>query len=194
MHEELSAARHDFFSHAGGKVDEFNNRMSKVVTLPPSKQAKEKDSDSADDMSVVSDASDPTELFHRDIGVQTSPSLSRNQSSTSLQDLDPKATTPMVHQEARLSSITSSIRDLRFSRDMSGNKEKDVGAQLDAFSKYLNDLTFASPYHKYQSNFPTWNNSNSTSTDDDMDKFKNEIRGMKGAMLSTRNFPRSGGA
>jgi hypothetical protein len=193
MHEELSAARHDFFSHAGGKVDELNSKISTFVTVPPSPQVKDKGNDNADNVSVASDASDPTELFHRDIGVQTSPSLSRNQSSASLNDLDAKAINPMAHQEARISSITASIRDLRFSMDMSGNKEKDVSAQLDAFSKYLNDLMFASPYHKYQSNFPTWNNSNTPSTDDDMDKFKNEIRSMKGAMLSTRNFPRSGG-
>jgi hypothetical protein len=195
MHVQLSEARHDFFTHAGTKVDELNGRLSKVVTVPPGKSStKAKDSEVPDNASVTSEASDPTELFHRDIGVQTSPPLSRNHSSWSLSESDPtNSTEALARQESRIGSITSTLRDIRFTVDYTGNKEKDVSAQVDAFTKYLNELMDSSPYYKYQNNFPTWNNASSaTATTDEFDKFKNEIRSMKGAMLSTRNFPRGG--
>jgi hypothetical protein len=194
MHQTLSEARHDFFTHAGTKVDEMNGRMSKFVTIPATKAlVKKKDAEDDDNASVASDASDPTELFHRDIGVQTSPSLSRNQSSWSLSDTDPSTSESLAHQEARIGSITSILRDIRFSRDSSGNKEKEVSAQIDAYTKYLGDLMYSTPPYKYQNSFPTWNStSTAINSNDEIDKFKNEIRSMKGAMLSTRNFPRGG--
>jgi hypothetical protein len=195
MHDQLSEARHDFFTHAGTKVDELNGRLSKVVTVPPAKSStKTKETEVADNASVTSEASDPTELFHRDIGVQTSPPLSRNQSSWSLSESDPtNSSEALARQESRLGSITSTLRDIRFTVDYTSNKEKDVSAQVDAFTKYLNELMDSSPYYKYQSNFPTWNNKDSTTTTtDEFEKFKTEIRSMKGAMLSTRNFPRGG--
>jgi hypothetical protein len=194
MHDTLTEARHDFFTHASTKVDEMNDHISKFVTIPTGNApSKKKDTETDDNVSVTSEASDPTELFHRDIGVQTSPSLSRNQSTWSLSDADPSISDVLTHQEARIASITTVLRDLQFSRDSSGNKEKDVSVQIDTFTKYLSDLMYSTPYYKYQSNFPTWNSAaNTNASNDEVDKFKNEIRGMKGALLSTRNFPRGG--
>jgi hypothetical protein len=192
MHESLSEARHEFFTHTGSKLDELNGRLSKVVTIPPEKTlAKGKEATVADDVSDISEASDPTELFHRDIGVQTSPSLSRKGSSASLSDTDvSNAKNALAKQESKLASITKSLTILRMLHESIVFEEQDASTQIDTFTKYLNDLMYSSPYQQYQGTFPTWGNTNAS--DDELDKFKNEIRSMKGAMLSTRNFPRGG--
>jgi hypothetical protein len=195
MHEELSAARHDFFGHTQEKMDDLNGRLAKLTTVPLATKSIYVKDDDKSDAGSESDASDPTELFHRDIGVQTSPPISRNQSSWSLEEMDHSSSTALLaSQEAKIASITSSLRDLKFSNDIAANEERKLAAEIDAFDKYLNELSLSSPYYKYQSAFPTWGSQQPTppSAQDEIEKFKSEIRSMKGALLSTRNFPRTG--
>jgi hypothetical protein len=78
MAASLTDARHDFATHGQSKIDELNERLSKIVSkIPEPKSA----TDAADFDDVESVASDPTELFHRDIGTQTSPPVTPAPSS-----------------------------------------------------------------------------------------------------------------
>ncbi|KAF2668316.1 hypothetical protein BT63DRAFT_425639 [Microthyrium microscopicum] len=192
MHQELSEARHEFFGHASSKLDDLTEKLSKVTTLPPkNKPHDDKDANGSDNESDGSDG-DPTELFHRDIGVQTSPSLSRPQSSWSIADSqEGTAPDPLSLQTSRIASLASQIRNLEQSRTASGGKEKDISDQLGTFSTYLNELMYSSPYYSYKNTVPTWNNTSSTPSDE-FDRLRQEIRSMKGVMLSARNFPRRG--
>ena len=164
-----------------------------VSTVPASKTA-EKDykAEDADDASESSEDSDPTELFHRDIGIQTSPLLSRQGSSSSLAESHQAASDPLTAQTQRVSSLMSQIQDLTQSRSTSGTKEKDISDQLNSFSSYLNELLYVSPYYSYKSTVPSWSNVANTPANDEFEKFRQEIRTMKGVMLSARNFPRGG--
>lgn len=78
MSASLTESRHDFATHSNSKIDELNDRLSKLVSKIPEARKQATDSDSDD---VESITSDPTELFHRDMGTQTSPPLSPRPSS-----------------------------------------------------------------------------------------------------------------
>ena len=188
MHEALSEARHDLFGHSAAKVADLNTRLLGVVTTVPALKGK-KVVDNTDNVSVSSEESDPTELFHRDIGVQTSPPQSRRGSLSSSDSLSSPADV-LATQENRLKALSMHVRDLEQSRASIGSKEQDVNAQLTSFSQYLNEMMYTSPYYGYKASAPAWS---TTGVQDEFDKFKAEIRSVKGVMLSTRNFPRSAG-
>jgi hypothetical protein len=193
MHKELSASRHDFFTHSSSKLNEFNEKLSRIVSTPSKKTTgKDKSQEVEENIMDSDEDEDPTELFHRDIGVQTSPPLSRQHSTWSLADSHSSSPDALSAQASRLASLSNSIREITQSRTASGGKEKDILDQLDSFSAYLNELTYSSPYYSYKNSVPTWNNIASTSANDEFDRFRQEIRSMKGVMLSTRNFPRGG--
>jgi uncharacterized phage infection (PIP) family protein YhgE len=193
MHEELGNSRHDFFSHTSEKLGSLSEKLSKLVSsVPAAKSGATEKAGYADNASETSVDSDPTELFHRDIGVQTSPPQSRRHS---LSNADSKETTTdaLSKQTSRLASLSSQIRQLETSRNAIGGNEKEINDQLDSFSTYLNELMYSSPYYSYKNYTPSWSSSTAPATNDEFDKFRQEVRSMKGLMLSARNFPRGGG-
>jgi len=123
MQAQLSESRHELLAHSTTQLDVFNSRLSDIVsTIPPSRPGTATLNDEHPD--DASDDSDPTELFHRDFGTQTSPSISRRNSSseestTSLPDAAAK-------QETQIKSIVSHIKDLSTSSDSSNNYEDEV--------------------------------------------------------------------
>lgn len=184
MHQELTDSRHDFFSHTSEQLSDLTSRLRRVVSAAP---LKERDSEPRDDASVSSDDSDPTELFHRDIATQTTPSLSRSPSIHSVSDLP--VSTVDLHAN-RLSNMASQIRSLDSSR--TDTEPDEMQEQLSALSSYLNEMMYASPYYGFKNSAPpTWQPPGTPTKMDEFDRFKAEIRSMKGVMLSTRNFPRS---
>jgi hypothetical protein len=189
----LSESRHEFLTHATAQLEDFNARLSLLVsTTPPSRPTTSsgvpgKDTDHPDDISDISDDSDPTELFHRDIGTQTSPPLSRRASSSDLSDLG-NASDVLSGHENRLKIMSSHLNDLQTSNSSITEKEDHVNKQLSTLTSYLNDLTYSSPYYRYGG----WGSDLTANKDDEIEKLKTEIRGVKGVLLSTRNFPRGG--
>ncbi|KAE9983638.1 hypothetical protein EG328_003054 [Venturia inaequalis] len=186
----LSESRHEFLGHTKTQVERLNFRLSTMVSkAPPSRPATSSGLDQADDKSETSDE-DPTELFHRDFGTQTSPSLSRRASSSELSDLRPADV--VSGHENRLKIMASHLRDLQQSNSSIEEKEDNVTKQLTSLTSYLNDLTYSSPYYRYGGgNYGGWSGTDTSGNkDDEIDKFKTEIRGVKGVLLSTRNFPR----
>jgi hypothetical protein len=188
MHEALSESRHDLFVHASSKIEDLNTRLGGMITKIPASKTNDKLPADADNLSVSSDDSDPTELFHRDIGVQTSPQQSRRGSQSSAADSLDTPADPITTHENRLKSLSMHIRDLKQSRAINTGTEQDVRAELTSFSAYLNDLLYPSPYYGYRGSTPSWSR---TTPQDEFDRFKAEIRSTKGALLSTRNFPKT---
>jgi hypothetical protein len=187
----LSESRHEFLGHTKSQVEDFNNRLSTMVSkAPPSRPTTSSGpNEHSDDKSDMSEDEDPTELFHRDFGTQTSPPLSRSASSSDLSDL--ASSDPVSGHEQRLKIMASHLKDLQHSNSSITEKEDDVNKQLTSLTSYLNDLTYSSPYYRYGG----WSGTDATGNkDDEIDKFKTEIRGVKGVLLSTRNFPRGAGA
>ncbi|KAL9599817.1 MAG: hypothetical protein Q9219_003603 [cf. Caloplaca sp. 3 TL-2023] len=183
----LTSARHSLFDTAQTNIDILNDKLEKNVSKVPKgdneqeREVEEVNSDDAD--------SDTTEdlapLFNRTVGTQTSSPPSTPSTS------DPTLTTPppqnaISTHEHSLNALYSSLSSLLEPTSTKSTHQpslKNISSQIADLKRYLESL--ASSRHHYPS-------STSTSTiakDDAVNKFKADIRGVKGVLLSARNFP-----
>jgi len=194
MKDNLNDARHDFFSHTQTHLDELNTKLASMVTSDPTSHPSTKhkgDEAAADTASeAATEDSDPTELYHRDFGTQTSPSLSRRASSAaSLPSLSATSSKPpsdvVTGHENRLRIMVSHLQELVESSSRSSNTAAELQTQTGELSQYLNEFRYSSPYYggSGTAGYP------SSRASDGIEAFKAEIRGVKGVLLSARNFP-----
>ncbi|KAM3084353.1 hypothetical protein ACMFMG_001541 [Clarireedia jacksonii] len=153
------------------------------------------------DSDAESQTSDPTELFHRDIGVQTSlPSTpivhSPVSQSWALSNMNSNtgAQTTTQQQTGRLATLKSRLRSLL---DDSRNEEssaQELNTRTDLLKEYLQGLAYTAPTFGYgMGGFSNGGRGdNGKDKEDEISKVKREIRGVKGVLLSARSFP--GGA
>jgi hypothetical protein len=197
MEASLTQSRHELLTHTSEQLESFNTRMTKMVSTVPQTNSlvlkSENTRGHADNDSDTTSDSDPTELFHRDFGTQTSPALSRRASSS--EDSSPDTPTDVTTgHESRLKIMASHLKDLETSGQSNLQKEDDISKQLSALTSYLNEMQFSSPYYRYGNPSYSWSTPATAATgvskDDEIEKLKAEIRSVKGVLLSTRNFPR----
>ncbi|KAK6385755.1 hypothetical protein LTS17_001327 [Exophiala oligosperma] len=197
----------------------LESTVSHVPYIPPlgssstSKQLKSSSDDDPPISDTSSDDSDPTELFHRDIATQTSPGRSRSSSSVSLTtsrqfgmtSSSSAAQDPTGSQSARLRSLHSTLSSLVSSTDsrFAQQRLKDTTAELQGVLDSMNNT-----YNPFQTDFgSSYTGSGSgagagagstlednkvkhkKASDNEAQKFRAEIRSLKGALLSSRNFP-----
>ena len=162
--------------------------------------------------------SDPSELFHRDIATQTSPKQSRAgslSSSTSFNLHRDGATNHMATQSTRLSTIHTCLSSFLFS--LSSQTDSDTShpfpsstaslqSALSDLESYLETLQYnshsaidyASIYAGYESGEvarrPNTKTKKAGAPEEEAEKFKAEIKAIKGALLSSKTFPRGGSA
>ncbi|KAK5004134.1 hypothetical protein LTR28_009303 [Elasticomyces elasticus] len=180
----LAEARSEFAQHTAEKLEAFNGRLEGLVSTIPSKVKHIDFQDTADTDSL---ASDPTELFSRDIGVQTTPSLSPSRRPSSAAST-PLPTDPVTAQTTRLSIIHSHLAELVTDRNQNSESSQDLFSTMKDLEHYLDTLIYA----RYTSNdFSTSGDAlaKSNSGRDAADALKDEIRGVKGVLLSARTFP-----
>lgn len=122
MVQNLSDSRHDFAQHTHEQLKELNERLGKAVSVDPANNTK-KITDVADDVSEAD--SDPTELYHRDYGTQTTPNLSRRPSVTS-DDPQPIVTA----HETRLKIIKSHLQELESNRTGSSTSRDSLKTKV----------------------------------------------------------------
>jgi hypothetical protein len=229
MIRTLTEARHELAETAVGNLHKLNEKLEQNVSTIPLQISKNdsnvKHEFSDEEGETESIASDPTELFHRDIATQTSPDLQDNntsprwtQGNSSDEEKDEK-NTPLKAVTAhltRLNVITSHLREFVADDKRSNVGEDAVRERLSELHNYLDGLTYSAP--SYMNNGAIYNSiytpgtesnhsrSGSTGTggraagttgqkgsgeEDAIATFKAEIRGVKGALLSARNFPSS---
>ena len=169
--------------------------------------------DGENDDEASSIDSDPTELFHRDFATQTSPHLlSRADSLSSSTSLSPHAADaadPTARQSSRLSSLHESLTSLLDSTRITSSSTSDPPAVTNAHEHlkdtvsdlqvYLDTLQFSNnvSYPNYDNFYPGTEPKSTSSTskksgssgDVQAEAFKAGIRSLKGALLSSRNFP-----
>lgn len=152
--------------------------------------------------SETSSVSDPTELFHVDVGTQTSPVLSRPLSpSNGMLATSTDGLAALSHQETRLKDLHSYLSDVVEVTDEVGDADAAVADSVRELSTYLDSLIDSSLYygssHVYGGllgGSGSLNRGQSTTRSDDaVTTIKAEIRGIKGVLLSARNFPALGG-
>ena len=177
MLESLTSARHDLFSITQKNLDDMLDKLENNVSTIPSGPLKEIVGDE-DDTSSDETIEDPAQLFNRTIGTQTSP-LGSTTPASSDTSLAP-ATTLASLQERTLESLHTSLSALIPSDKESSNNDK-ARDQIYLLRNYLDRLQ----YPMLQA--PGL----AESKEDAVNKFKTEIRSMKGALLNAKNFPSS---
>ncbi|KAI9688276.1 MAG: hypothetical protein M1820_010304 [Bogoriella megaspora] len=193
MTANLTEARHDFATHTQTHVQELNSQMSKIVSTVPT-GPKTQPQDSADNYSEISGAdSDPTELYHRDFGTQTSPNLSRRESMAEVNhasDASEPGAVAESHQR-RLEIMRSHISELLDDGTREDSTVEDGKMRVKELSQYLDSLTYPTldyANYNYDGMYSVGQASNKKK-DDAIEAVKKEIRSVKGVLLSARNFP-----
>lgn len=220
LSDALTAARHDFAIHTATHLDELNRRLGERVSADPGPRSAttspilHKHSDGASD--AASDDSDPTELFHRDFGVQTSPKL------RAADDGDEAATATAAAlmtggadhddgdapedatsaQSARLMRLTALCAEHNDESSAEGDTAQETSTVLKVLREYLDEMVYAQDYHSEPLGVYGDSAANASAggrsgkggkTEDEIGRMKAEIRGFKGVLLSARNFPAGSG-
>lgn len=190
MTQNLAESRHEFASHAREHLDKLNERLLESASVDPATRQTKSASDVLDDISEAD--SDPTELFHRDFGTQTTPTLSRRDSKSS--DTTQNESIVKAH-ENRLKIITSHLRELQSTQSNDTASSDSLKTQLSDLQTYLGDMSYQNQYYSGSGGFygSTYGQpKTSDGKDDQMEVLKNDIRAVKGVFLSARNFPAGG--
>ncbi|KAK4133273.1 hypothetical protein BT67DRAFT_443177 [Trichocladium antarcticum] len=180
--------------------DTANQDLAKLVAklettvseLPPPKPSlTETDADNA------SHYDDPTELFHRDIGVQTSAPASPSLHYQQQQQQQPPAltpltstTTPLQHQTARLRTLTALTKSLTASVVTQTESYSDVKRVLDLLGDDLDKLEAAAHTTDFVggTGFGLYGAASRNEPDDEIRRAKENVRRVKGVLLSARSF------
>lgn len=190
MTENLADARHDFASHTQEQLQEFNKRLGEIVSTDPANKPKPVVAEPSDDISEAE--SDPTELFHRDFGTQTTPNLSRRPSLSAPPDTEPVVT----GHENRLNIIASHLRELEASRSNDTSSFDSLRTQVSDLQTYLGEMSYQNQYYTGMGGIYGSGTYGLPKTrdgkEDQVETLKADIRAVKGVLLNARNFPAGG--
>lgn len=183
MVDSLNEARSEYYDHVNRKLARLVEALEGAVSEVPYKNGKplrsqQRDRAMDDNESVTSD---PTELFHRDVGTQTSPppSISGNGTNGSEKPVDVQA-----HQ---LATISSSLRELTLIHTQKAESVADLRSALGEVRDQVDKLAY--PPAQDFTTFGGLTYGQSADPDDEFKKTKDAIRSAKGLFLSSRSFP-----
>ncbi|KAI5858289.1 hypothetical protein GGS23DRAFT_607688 [Durotheca rogersii] len=213
MVDALNDARGDYYAHVGERLGDLVERLEGAASEVPypagrpllllsrrrsSAEFSDATGDCYDEQSTFSD---PTELFHRDIGTQTSPVLRPADSaagagasaSASGRRRDSSASTRRTEisvdsQVRRLAAVRASLRELG---DMS-TRRAEASADLHGLLREIRDDVDAlgSGGPGAVADFSSlYGRGAVTDPDDEVKRAKDAIRSVKGMFLSARSFP-----
>lgn len=187
MLESQTSARLDFHATTASRLDSIVSRLeSTVSTVPPKKPSATTD--------VDSEADDPTELFHRDVGTQTA-NLDERTSPLAA----PKPLSPSSLQTDTLNSLTRTLSSIKDGIRTQSENLEDVKTLVDVFRDDLDAMVYggngSGPYDFSSGggavSFGFGSSAKKNEPDDEIKKVKDSVRRVKGALLSTRSFPAS---
>lgn len=197
MIENMTEARHDFATHSQSKLDEFNERLSKIVSVVPEPK-KDVATPDIDVSEVDSVTSDPTELYHRDMGTQTSPGPTRRSSELPVAALsaEPPKKDAEAHQTTGLGILKDHLSELLIGVDAQEVSNKERQESVNKLRHYLDTIMYGSPaIHQWATSEEAMGGKPTAKKkrEDGIEELKKEIRGVKGVLLSARRFPAAGG-
>ena len=179
----LTDSRLSLASTASSNLSKLISKLESVVSeLPPQQGALVQATPYQDE--EESDE-DPTELFHRDVGVQTSTPPTPRSTSPSRNSSGAGA---VAEQETRLRTLSSRISSLVEDSRSEGQETSDLTTAVAVLSEYLSGLAYVTPTYGYGVGGYSGLNQNNKE-DDEIGRVKASIRGVKGVLLSTRSFP-----
>ena len=194
MLERLNESRGELHDSVSQSLAAIVTKLEGTVSeIPPTATAANKKKAHAEDALDSDSDDDPSEMFHRDIGTQTTTP-------------PPAAASPSKDAsgaEAQTSQIKSLVSQLSSLRDDMRSQSDDLGdvkTLIDVFRDDLGVLTYRNYTDSAGSGYDYLARmQSSTSTgaagkaaenkDDEIRKARDNIRRIKGVLLSTRSFP-----
>jgi hypothetical protein len=186
MVDNLNEARSEYYDHVNKNLSQLVAKLEGAVSEVPYKNGKplkfqHHSRDIDDNESTISD---PTELFHRDVGTQTSPppSLVGSTSNTSNSNENP------VDVQARhLSAISASLRELTLMHTQKAESNADLRSAIGEIREQADKFLYP-PIQNF-SVYGGLGSGQSSGPDDEFKNTKDAIRSVKGLFLSSRSFP-----
>ncbi|KAH6640692.1 peroxisomal membrane anchor protein conserved region-domain-containing protein [Chaetomium tenue] len=189
MVHTLTEARISLHDTANQDLAKLVAKLETVVSeIPEPKPKDAKATEKHTDDDVVSSYDDPTELFHRDIGIQTSLPSSPNPQYAQQQQ---QKEAPTTHQSQRLARLTAALQSLNESVGEQTETLGDVHTVMDVLQQDVDKLNAAAATD-FVGNYSMYGGPNKNEPDDEIKRAKENIRRVKGALLSTRSFPAGG--
>jgi hypothetical protein len=179
MSAALSDSRHELAAAAQAHLDTLIGKLKPLVSEVP--QPVLAQGERYGDRDEDSDGGDPTEMFHRDIGVQTSPPPSRPSSPSQ----EPKISIAeaQAKKAANIGAILSEV-DLTIASELRESSNLQDG--IEDLKKYLDSLMYNPPTFSYGAGSAF---GAKRDEDDEIGRVKREIRAVKGVLLTARSFP-----
>lgn len=176
MVEKLTNARIDLHETTANRLDSILTQLENTVSVVPSYKS------SANTASEATESEDPSEMFHRDVGTQTSFPNSPSSSSPKGKD---EAQSKV--QADRLSKLAKSLKGLTDDFKKQSNESQDIKVLLDVFRDDLDNMT----YGHHAELFGNFDKRKKKDSEDEIRKVRDNIRRIKGVLLSARTFPTS---
>lgn len=206
MVSDRDDARADYHNHVGEKLGELVEKLEEVVTEVPYKDkdgkivlnsrgaATTEGSDREGHEDNESTFSDPTELFHRDFGTQTSTppestiAAAHNSPTTLAAEKAKESQNPIDKQASRLASLRASLGELNDMYTRRAEDSAELGATLRSIRDDVDGLALPpSGSYAYYSTDSARGGPNGA--DEEFRRTKDAIRSVKGMFLSARSFP-----
>ncbi|KAI1649468.1 peroxisomal membrane anchor protein conserved region-domain-containing protein [Daldinia loculata] len=183
----LNDARTDYYAHVSEKLGQLVEKLEDTASEVPYHNGKPLKSrldegSYADDESTFSD---PTELFHRDIGTQTSPVMMNQEFGSSTNSLADK---PIDSQARRLTALRASLREISDMHVRHAEGAADLNSLLREVRDEVDKIGLP-PMMDFSSIHGGLGYGRSTEPTDEVKKTKDAIRSIKGMFLSSRSFP-----
>jgi hypothetical protein len=192
MVDSLTEARISLYDTANDNLSRLVKKLEETVSeIPPSPARKTADLHAHGDDDVSSEYDDPTELFHRDIGVQTSlpPSPKPFDPYTSLAaGREEAGETAITKQARRLEELNASVKDVSQGFVSQTEDYEDIKTVLGVFKDDLSELSYPGYDFGGATSLYGYGGRNNE-PDDEIKKAKENIRRVKGVLLSARSFP-----
>jgi hypothetical protein len=179
MISSLTEARLSLAASAMQNLQKLVGRLEKLVSTVPDyslgKQIEKEKSKEEEE----SEEEDPTELFHRDVGIQTSPPRSPT--------LTPSAEPSTLEtQTSRLTGLSQSLKSLITSSNSEGENTTELETTIGYVKEVLEGMTYVQPTTYGYGGF---NSGMEAKEEDEIARVKAGIRGVKGVLLSAKSFP-----
>ncbi|PFH60147.1 hypothetical protein XA68_11389 [Ophiocordyceps unilateralis] len=178
MIDDQTEARAELHATAGYKLLALLSILEKSVSVIPSGAAGQ-----FTHADVASDAEDPSEMFHRDVGTQTSlpvsPAVSRSAAESQFE-----------RQADRLSEAVRTLSDLKDQYRSQSDDLEGLRTLLDVVRDDLDSMTYGSKAQGL-GGFEMYGTVRRVEPEDEIRKVRDNIRRVKGILLSARSFPSS---
>ena len=198
MVESLTAARADLYDTSSARLDALVAKLERSVSVIPSSTSAASTSAlvaaaaaaaAAADHDAASDAEDPSEMFHRDVGTQTT-SLPVSPRAPASAPATPPTDPESSHQADRLIALTKTLSALKDQFRTQSEDMDDIRTLLDVFRDDLDGMTYGG-HTQFVGGYDMYGTAKKSEPEDEIRKVRDNIRRVKGVLLSTRNFPAS---